>query len=70
MIEPDVLSFNLDHPLLDGFSEERPDGRVIMVAPDEVNLLAPDAVAVRDGLLEPSFAEIPNDPECVVDRDA
>jgi hypothetical protein len=69
MIEPDILSLDLDHPLVDRVPEERPDRPVIMIAPDEVNLLAPYAVAVRGGLLEPPFAEIPKDPERVINAD-
>jgi hypothetical protein len=69
MVEPDVLSLDLKHPLFNSLAEQRPNGSMVVVTPNQVNLSTPDTISVPSSLFKPPFAEITNDPQDVADPD-
>src|SRR5262245_10819749 len=66
VVEPDVLARDPDHALLDRLAEGRSDRAVVVVALDEVDVAAADAVAVAAGFVELAPAEVAEQPERVV----
>src|SRR5262249_22592309 len=70
MVEPDRLAFYFNHALFDRLGECGSDRAVIVVAPDQVDGAAANALAIRRRLGQLAPAEIPEDPERVVLRDA